>query len=107
MPLGADEAISIKVSPSVSFAPANVSIRATVPSNAKNRAVLVEADSANFYRSSEIPLNGDQAPRTNMFVFRDLPQGMYEVKATLLGPGGESRGKARLQLNVIENGPGR
>jgi hypothetical protein len=107
IPLGAIDPISMKVSPSVSFAPANLIVRATVEAHANNRAVLIEADSENFYRSSEIPLDGDRAPRTTMFEFRSLPQGTYEVKATLLGPGGESRGMVRLQINVIANGSGR
>jgi hypothetical protein len=107
MPLGAIEPITLKVSPSVSFAPANLIVRAIVEASANNRAVLIEADSAGFYRSSELPLDGDRAPRTNMFEFRNLPRGLYEIKATLLGAGGESRGMVRQQINVIENGSGR
>jgi hypothetical protein len=106
-PLGAIEPIALKVSPSVSFAPANLIVRAMVEASADNRAVLLEADSESFYRSSEIPLDGDRAPRTNTFEFRNLPKGTYEIKATLLGPGGESRGMVRQQINVIENGSGR
>jgi hypothetical protein len=105
--LGAIEPITLKVSPSVSFAPANLIVRAMVEASADNRAVLLEADSESFYRSSEISLDGDRAPRTNTFEFRNLPHGTYEIKATLIGPGRESRAMVRQQINVIENGSGR
>src|SRR5215470_15329615 len=88
LPLGAGEPITMRVSPAVAFAPANLVVRATIESDAQNRAVVVTADSADFYRSSELPLDGDQAPRTNTFEFRSLPPGNYEVRATLVGASG-------------------
>jgi hypothetical protein len=106
-PLGAVEPIAMRVSPSVSFAPANLIVHAMVETSANNRAVLIEAESEDFYRSSELPLDGDRAPRTSMFEFRSLPKGTYEVKATLIGPGGEPIGKVRQQINVIATGSGR
>jgi len=64
LPLGAGEPITMKVSPAVAFAPANLVVRATIPSDADNRAVEIAAESPNFYRSSEIELEGDKAART-------------------------------------------
>ena len=48
-----------------------------------NRAVEIVAESADFYRSSQIQLEGDKAPRTTNFEFRSLPPGTYEVRALL------------------------
>jgi hypothetical protein len=103
--LGAGEPITMKVSPAVSFAPANLVVRATIPSDADNRAVEITAESPDFYRSSEIQLEGDKAARTTTFEFRSLPPGTYEVRATLFGANGK-RGVVRQQINVIPSGAG-
>ena len=107
LPLGAGERITIKVSPAVSFAPANLIVRTMIVANADNRAVEIIAESTDFYRSSEIQLDGDKAPRTTMFEFRSLPQGTYEVRANLIGAGGQQRAWVRQQINVIAGGSGR
>ena len=46
-------------------------------------------------------LEGEDAPRTTTFEFRGLPTGTYEVRATLLGAGGQQRAIARQQVDVI------
>ena len=106
LPLGAGEKMTLKVSPSVSFAPANLIVRTQIEADAQNRGVEIVAESTEFYRSSEIELNGERAPRTTTFEFRSLPPGTYEVKATLLGPGGSPRASLRQQVNVIASGAG-
>lgn len=108
MPAGAGESdrMTLRVSPSVAFAPANLVVRATIPASEDNRAVEIVAESDSFYRSSEIQLEGDRAPRTSVFEFRSLPQGTYEVRAILRGSHGEERSTARHQVNVINTGAG-
>jgi hypothetical protein len=104
--VGAGEQLTMKVSPSVSFAPANLIVRAIILQDANNRAVEVVAESPDFYRSSELQLDGENAPRTSTFEFRSLPPGTYEVKATLIGADGQARAQVRQQVNVIANGTG-
>jgi hypothetical protein len=106
LPLGAGERLTIKVSPAISFAPANLNVRTMIEADAQNRMVEVVADSANFYRSSEIQLEGDKAPRTTNFEFRSLPPGTYEVTVMLIGADGRQRALARQQVNVISSGAG-
>jgi hypothetical protein len=105
-PLGAGERITLKVSPAVAFAPANLVVRTTVEADADNRAIEIVAESAEFYRSSEIQLEGDKAARTNTFEFRSLPPGTYEVRAMLYGTSGQPRASVRQQVNVIASGAG-
>jgi hypothetical protein len=105
-PMGAGERITIKVSPAIAFAPANLVVRATIPADSDNRAVQIVAESADFYRSSEIQLEGETAPRTTTFEFRSLPSGTYQVSANLMGADGRSRGIIRQQVNVIASGAG-
>jgi hypothetical protein len=106
MPAGAGEPerLTIRVSPAVSFAPGNLMVRATVAAHAENRTVEIVAESEDFYRASEIQLDGDRAPRISQFEFRSLPPGTYEVKAILRGSTGAERASVRQQVNVIANG---
>lgn len=103
LPLGAGERITMKVSPAVAFAPANLIVRTMIEANAENRTIEIVAESPEFYRSSEIQLDGAHAPRTTMFEFRSVPGGMYEVKATVRGQGGKSLASVRQQVNVIDS----
>jgi len=106
LPMGAGERITVKVSPAVAFAPANLVVRTMIEADQDNRAVEIVAESADFYRSSQIQLEGDKAPRTTNFEFRSLPPGTYEVRATLRGSRGEDRSTIRQQINVIASGAG-
>ena len=105
-PVRAREPLLLKVSPAVCFAPANLIVRATIEADAGNRAVEIIAESPEFYRSSEVQLDGDNAPRTTMFEFRSLPSGTYEVKATLIGTNGRARAYVHQEVNVIAAGGG-
>jgi len=102
--VGAKEPLSMRVSPAMSFAPANLVIRTRLEPEADNRAMEVVADSGDFYRSSAIQLEGNRAPRTVTFEFRSLPPGDYEVTAVVIGADGQRRALARSHVNVIEMG---
>ena len=105
--LGAGERMTVKVTPAVAFAPANLIVHTMIEADADNRAITIVAESADFYRSSEVQLDGDHAPRTTRFEFRSLPSGTYQVKAVLIGTGAEPRVTIRRQINVIGNGAGK
>ena len=102
--VGAGEKISLKASPEISFAPAHLIVRTAIEPDPDNRALEIVVDSPDFYRSSLIELQGDQAPRTSMVEFRGVPGGNYEISARLYGQSGESRAYARRQVDVIANG---
>ena len=103
MPVGAGEPITMKVSPAVAFAPANLVVRATIDADAANRAIEIIAESSDFYRSSEIQLEGDKAARTTTFEFRSLPSGHLRSARDALRPSGK-RGVVRQQVNVMASG---
>lgn len=109
MPIGVrtGERLAMRVSPSVAFAPADLVVRTTIESNAANRAIEVIAECADFYRSSEIPLDGEKAARTAQFAFRNLPGGVYNVRAVLKGKNEESLAQTRLEINVASGEIGR
>jgi hypothetical protein len=100
----AGEKISLKASPEISYAPARLTVRTAIESDPENRALEIVIDSPDFYRSSLVQLEGDQAPRTSVVEFRGVPSGNYEISARLLGENGESRAYARRLVEVIANG---
>jgi hypothetical protein len=101
------EYLRIAVSPAHSFAPSNLNIRARVIPHAENRALEIVAESEDFYRSSQVPLEGDLAPATIMFEFRGVPGGEYKVYGILTDSGGRQRAMAQQQVRVIGPGFGR
>ena len=99
-----DERLSLKVSPVMALAPASVTIRAIVEPNEANRLLSIAVISGDYERTSEVPLEGKNAPRLNVFELRDLPTGLYEVQATLVGESG--RIAATTQLMKVQQSPG-
>ena len=96
--------MTMKVSPAMAFAPANLVVRAMIEADAQNRAVAIIAESVDFYRSSEIQLEGDRAPHTSTIEFRSLPPGNYQVTAALFGADGRERAVVRQSVNIISSG---
>ena len=102
--VGAGEKFTMKASPEISFAPALLTVRTVIEPDPDNRALEIAIDSQDFYRSSLIQLEGDQAPRTSVIQFRSVPGGSYMISARLLGQSGESRAILRRVVDVIANG---
>jgi hypothetical protein len=102
-PLGADNRLAIQVSPAVSFAPANLVVKTMIEADHENRAVEIVAQSESFYRSSEVELDGENAPRTTVFEFRSLPGGTYDVAATLFNSSGKPLRVVHTQVDVISS----
>jgi len=76
---GSDIALRMEVAPSVSRAPALLTVRVVVPRAQINRRLHVVAESSEFFTSSEVDLPGEHAPAVNVFEFRNLPAGVYEI----------------------------
>ncbi|MBI4263469.1 MAG: hypothetical protein HY657_03755 [Acidobacteria bacterium] len=103
-PLGAEKAVVVRVSPLVAAAPATVRITVTVEPNERNRALVIESDSGDYYRSSQVQLEGDRSPRTHMLVFRGLPPGEHRVSAVVHGTNG-FRSAVSTTVTVVGAGP--
>lgn len=82
--LNGNEALSMRVTPTVVLAPGAVTVSVTVERDADNRALQIVAESPDYYRSSQIPLDGQNAPRVNIFELKSLPTGLYEVTGVLV-----------------------
>ena len=94
----AAERLSLSITPYVSNAPSDVTVRAHIARDATNRWLRIEADSGTFYRSSAIELDGDRAPVVTEFRLRNLPSGEYTVAAVLRNSIGEETTATRTVL---------
>ena len=103
-PAASDSQLVLQITPIVGLEPAFVTVSIRVSSDPDNRRLEVVADSQEFRRSSEIPLDGDRAPRVSTFEFRDLPSGKYDVSATLSGSRGSKATVTRSLLVVASRG---
>jgi hypothetical protein len=99
-----NDRLLIHVTPSVCFAPANLIVRTIIERDPANRAMEVIAESPDFYRSSEVQIDGDKAPRTTTFEFRSLPSGTYQVSARLLDGRGRPLAEVHQQVSVMSAG---
>jgi hypothetical protein len=89
------------VSPVQSFAPSTLRVRVRLEPHDQNRKLTVIADSADFYRSSEVQLDGEQSPKTITIEFRGVPGGSYQVSSVVLDQSGRMRASAIQDVNVI------
>ena len=106
LPVAGREPLTIAVSPAFAFAPATVRVRARIEPDADNRRLTIVADGVALYRSSEIQIDGEQAPKTFELSFRDLPGGEYEVYAILTDSVGRQRAVARQATRVMSQSGG-
>jgi len=100
----ADGRLRIEVTPRISNAPAQVRVRAIVAPSAENRGLQVVADSPDYYRSSYLPLDGDNAALITETSFKNLPGGEYEISVTLLDAHGHAAMVDRRLVMVTSTG---
>ena len=106
LPARAGDQLKMTVSPAHSFAPAVLRVRVSIQPSAANRSLEVIADGDQFYRSSEIQLEGDQSPATFNLELKDLPEGHYRVVGILKDGAGHERSLVYQEVNVIGFGIG-
>ena len=103
-PLGGGQSLKMSVSPEQSFAPANLFVRLGIEPDAANRIVEVVAESEEFYRSSQVALEGENGPKTVMLQFRNVPGGSYEVRGVVTDDRGREVAVAHQSVNVLPSG---
>jgi hypothetical protein len=83
MQLSAEQAISIRVRPAVATWKGSARVSVLVARNELNRVLIWEVDGPSYYRSSTMELNGAASPRSYFFTISNLPEGDFEVRATV------------------------
>ena len=91
--------ITVHVAPLFALEGSPVHAMVRVAPNSENRMLRMTVDSQNYYRSSEVQLDGDNAAITHYLPMNSLPAGDYAFLAVVYGPHGErarSYGEFRL-----------
>ena len=107
LPVDGGNRLTMRASPAQSFAPSFVRVMVRIEPSAENRWLQVIAESDDFYRSSEIQLDGDRAPATSYLEYPNLPGGDYQIVGVLRDQAGHERSIAREHIRVIESAAGR
>jgi hypothetical protein len=81
-------------------------IRVDVTPDPENRALEVIAESSDYFRSSRIQLDGEDARKTITLEFRGLPPGDYAVWGRLIDSAGHQRATVRRQVTVLASASG-
>ena len=102
-PLGAGERLTIRVIPKYAVAPATLLVNAIAERDPANRALQIQVESPDFYGSSLMQLDGDQAPRTTTVRYKGVPSGTYEVRAILFGSGGQQRASTVQEVEIFSS----
>jgi hypothetical protein len=95
----AGEPVRVRVVPAFALNPADVMVETIIEPDVRNRGVEITVDSANFFTTSTVSLEGERAPRVRTTRFRQLPAGNYEVSATLVQDNG-IRSKVAVTLEI-------
>ena len=83
-----NEGLRMQVTPAVSLEPAVLTVRVSVEPSADNRVLQIVAESKDFFRRSEVQIDGERGAPLNVFEFRNLPTGLYHVTSVLTGASG-------------------
>jgi len=87
----ADAPVTLAVRPTVLFAGRDVRTTVRTPRDARNRELRIVVEAANYYKSSDLQLDGADAAATHQFEWKELPSGAYRVEAILTREDGERR----------------
>jgi hypothetical protein len=93
--------LSVRVSPTMAHAPADLFIYVSVARRPENRLLRVTAESDDFFRSSDTQLDGEFSARITVVRFRELPPGGYEIKAELIVSNGRTANVAKRTVEVF------
>ena len=96
----ADE-LTLRMTPRFVSAPGFLRSLIRVAPNDANRTLRVEIDSDNYYRSSDITLDGASAPTSHFVDWKEVPAGKYDLIVSVLGPSGDPRAVRHLNFQVL------
>lgn len=99
--LNGSDVVRLRVTQPDPDLPGQVRVTVSVEPDAENRALVVEADSGTFFRSSEFTLDGSDAARTHRVEWRSLPAGSYRVSAYLRRSSGKRTFAAYYYLSIL------
>jgi hypothetical protein len=100
-PLQSEDAVEIDIRPAFTTAPGTFRVLVRIAPHEDNRELIIEADSADFYRASHVQVDGEDAARTYPLWLKGLPAGHYTITARLRGHDGD-RAADSMVVDVLE-----
>lgn len=94
------DALRMSVWPLHALAPATLLVRVTIQPGERNRVLEVTADSGQFYRSSQIEIDGTRGPSLVNLEFHTVPAGDYELTAVVRNGSRRELAGTRCQATV-------
>ena len=96
----ADE-LTLRLTPRFVSAPGYLRSLIRVAPHEANRMLRVEIDSAGYYRSSDIQLDGASAPTSHFVDWKEVPAGKYDLRVSVLGAGDDPRIVRTITFQVL------
>jgi hypothetical protein len=96
----ADE-VTLRLTPRFVSAPGYLRSLIRVTPNAQNRVMRVAIDSGNYYRSSDIQLEGAAAATSHFMDWKEVPAGKYELTVEVIDATGDTRVMRHLNFQVL------
>ena len=100
-----EQGVEVRVSSRFAVAQETVRSLVRVAPHPDNRLLRVAIDSPDFFRSSDVPLEGALAARNHFFAWKSLPPGSYELVVVVIGADGP-RTRRQLTFEVVGAAPG-
>ena len=97
-----DQPLVAVISPRVGWAPAVVRINAIIRPADENRGLVFVLDAESYYRSSEVPIDGEADARVHRVEFRGVPAGVHRVTVALLDRRGGARATVHDVIQIME-----
>ncbi|MEO5821306.1 MAG: hypothetical protein ABIT71_12445 [Vicinamibacteraceae bacterium] len=85
----ADVPVTLAIRPAIVFAGRDVRATVRTPRDPRNRELRIVVEAGDYYASSDVQLDGTDAPATHQFTWKELPSGAYRVEAILTREDGE------------------
>lgn len=79
--IAGDDIVEIRLRGHYYAEPATVHITVAIEPAADQRALIIEADGEQYFRSSALALDGESGKRLHSVEFRNLPAGAYILRA--------------------------
>jgi hypothetical protein len=92
--------LTLSVTPRLAWIGSAVKALVRVSPDDRNRLLRITVDSSDYYRSSDVALDGAEARRSHLLFLSSLPAGSYAIEAVVYGPSGE-RGRIQQKFEVL------
>jgi hypothetical protein len=99
--LGADQRLTLSVRPAVSLAPSDITVAVRVERRAEHRLLRVWVESGDYFRGSDVQLDGERSARVMLLKYRGLPAGSYMVRVALVVSGARTVEESAAMIEVV------